>query len=212
MARPKGSVKNGLKYLDEAELKRFSEAVKAGKSLRDYLMFALILRFGLRCQEAVNIKLTHINEDSKQITVYGLKSGRTRTYDLGNGDGYRPDRENELWLKLKRWLSRERKKIDPKGMNPYLFPSKLYQDKPITPDSVKASFKRYAGEAGLSEDFSVHSLRHSCAINLVKKNWSGVRVMNWLRHRSINSTTIYFEQLQSEQDDAEANEAFGKFL
>jgi len=113
---------------------------------------------------------------------------------------------------LKRWIRRERKEIDPRGMNPYLFPSKLYADKPIGVDVVKAGFKRYAAEAGLSEDFSIHSLRHTCAIQLVRSNWSAVRIQKWLRHKSLQSTEIYFEQVQMAEDDVEANQEFSQYL
>jgi len=38
--RPKGTTKNGLKYLDESQLKEFSQTVKKG-SLRDFVMFLI---------------------------------------------------------------------------------------------------------------------------------------------------------------------------
>lgn len=210
MPRPKGTTKNGvIKFLDESQLKEFSKVVKKG-SLRDFVIFGLVLRLGLRVQELVNILLSDLNED--QITIRGLKNGRVRVYDLVDGNGYRPDRENELWRKLKRWIRRERKEIDPKGMNPYLFPSKLYADKAIGVDVVKTNFKRYAEAVGLDSGFSIHSLRHTCAILLVKANWSGVRIQKWLRHKSLQSTEIYFEQVQMEEDDIEANQEFSQYL
>ena len=46
--RPPGTKKDGLKYLNEDELKSLSSAVKKGRNLKDYLLFALILRLGLR--------------------------------------------------------------------------------------------------------------------------------------------------------------------
>jgi len=210
--RPKGTKKNGMKYLTEDALKNFSRVVKKEGSLRDYLLFSLCLRLGLRVQELVNIKLEYINMDSKQLIVHGLKNGRTRSYDLFDENGYRPDRENELWRKLMQWIKKGRRKIDPKGLNPFLFPSKLHPDKSITVDVAKAGFKRYAAQAGIPTDFSIHSLRHTCAITLAKKNWSALRIMGWLRHRSIQSTQIYFEQLQAKQDDAEAGQTFSQYL
>ena len=95
-------------------------------------MFGLVLRLGLRVQELVNILLTDINQETAQITIRGIKSGKTRHYDLVDENGaYRPDREAELWRKLRRWIMKERKVVDPQGLNPYLFPSKLYADRPI---------------------------------------------------------------------------------
>jgi type 1 fimbriae regulatory protein FimB len=209
--RPKGTKKNGIKFLDEEELKEFSKAVKKG-GLRDFVMFGLVLRLGLRVQELVNILLTDINQETAQITIRGIKSGKTRHYALMDGNGYRPDRENELWRKLKLWMRKERNEIDPQERNPYLFPSKLYADRPVGIDLPKTAFKKYAMKAGLAEDFSIHSLRHTTAIQLVRNNWSGVRIMGWLRHRSIQSTQIYFEALQMKEDDVEANNIFSSSL
>ena len=209
--RPKGTTKNGIKFLDEEELKEFSKVIKNG-SLRDFVMFGLVLRLGLRVQELCNILLTDINQETAQITIRGIKSGKTRHYDLADENGYRPDRENELWRKLKLWMRKERNEIDQHERNPYLFPSKLYADRPIGVDLPKVSFKKYAQEAGLSEDFSIHSLRHTTGITLARHNWSGIRIMNWLRHKSIQSTQIYFEQLQMKEDDIEANNIFSSSL
>lgn len=210
--RPIGTKKNGMKYLTEEQLRMFSQAVKKEGSLRDFVMFALTLRLGLRVQELVNIKLDDISQESAQITIKGLKGGRTRHYDLREENGYRPDRENELWKKLVRWIRKGRKEIDSRNLNPFLFPSRLHQDKPVTVDLAKAGFKRYAAQAGLSADFSIHVLRHSCACELVRANWSGIRIMNWLRHRSIQSTVVYFETLQQQADDAEAGQTFSQYL
>lgn len=213
MARPKGTTKDGLKYLNEEQLKRFSDSVKAGKSIRDFVLFSLCLRYGLRVSELVGIKLQDINMEAEQITVHGLKNGQVRTYDLTNGEEcYRPDREDVLFQKLKQWIRNGRKKVDPKGMNPYLFPSAIYADKSVTADSAKFAFKKYLALAGLPEEFSIHSLRHSCAMLLVRANWSGIRLQKYLRHSALQSTEIYFDQVEMEGDDEKASKEFGRFF
>ncbi len=209
MSRPKGTKKDGIKFLNEEELKRFSAAVKKG-SVRDFIVFGLTLRMGLRVQELCNILLDDVNED--QIRIRGLKSGKTRVYSLLDENGYRPDRENALLKGLKRWIKKERRLIDPQGLNPFLFPSKLYVDKSVGVDVVKTNFKRLAAEAGLSEDFSIHSLRHTTAVQLVRKNWSPIRIQKWLRHKSLQSTEVYFEQVSMEEDDIAANQEFSQYL
>ena len=116
MARPKGTTKDGIKFLNELELKEFTKAVKRGRSPRDYLMFGLILRLGLRVAELCNIKLEDIKD--QQIIIQGLKNGRLRMYDLVDNNGaYRPDRENELWRKLKEHQITKK----PKRMGLFLF-------------------------------------------------------------------------------------------
>jgi len=200
MARPKGTEKIGLKYLSESQLNHFFKAVDHSRDKRDAFLFRLILFLGLRVQEAVNLKLEDINFDSYQLAVRGLKNGRSRTYDL-NG---------RLWHKMKMWL-KEREKIAD-GRNPFLFPSSKYFDEPTTSQSLKNAFKRYAEQAGLDGQFSVHSLRHSCGILLARKKESPISIMLWLRHRSVNSTQVYFEQLQDEAMNDRAKENFSQFL
>jgi integrase len=200
MARPKGTSKIGLKYLNESQLERFFKAVDRSGDRRDQFLFRLILFLGLRVAEAANLKIEDINFDSYQIAVKGLKNGRSRTYDL-NG---------RLWHKLEMWL-RERAKIT-NGRNPYLFPSAKYFDEPATLQSLKNHFKVYAERAGLNSDFSIHSLRHSCGIIHARQGESPIAIMLWLRHRSVHSTTCYFEQLQDEEMNDRAKENFSEFL
>lgn len=199
--RPMGTTKSGLKYLSEDQLEAFFQAVRKPKGVRDDLAFSLCLYLGLRVSELVGIKLSQINFDGFQITINGLKSGRIRTYDI-NG---------RLWKKLLRWL-KERKEIDVKGRNQYLFPSRLYHDEHIEVQTLKSSFKQYLKRAELSEDFSIHSLRHSCGILRAKSGESAIAIMKWLRHRAISSSQVYFEQIEFENDDERAKETFAQFL
>jgi integrase/recombinase XerD len=201
--RPKGTTKNSIiKYLDEDQQKKFLRAVRGSKSERDDLMFTLILFLGLRASEVQKIKLSDINFDSFQITIAGLKSGRVRTYDLGG----------KLWRKLEKWMKGGRKKIDPKGKNLFLFPSRLYHDEPITAQAIKFSFKRFAKEAGLNDGFSVHSLRHSCGVNHALDGETPIEIMKWLRHRNVASTQVYFDQVEFKNQDQRAKDNFSKFL
>jgi type 1 fimbriae regulatory protein FimB len=197
MARPKGTEKVGLKYLNEAQLDRFFKAIDKSGSHRDRFLFRLILFLGLRISEASLLKLEDINFDSYQIAVKGLKNGRSRVYDL----------TGRLWHKLSMWL-----KYRKAEKNPYLFPSDRYFDEPVTAQSLKNLFKEYAEKAGLNGDFSIHSLRHSCGITLARKGESAISIMLWLRHRSIQSAQVYFEQLQDEEMNDRAKESFSAFL
>lgn len=195
--RPRGK-KNGWKYLNESQLKKFIIAVEREKNLRDEVMMKLALWLGLRVKEICNIKLEHINPDSQEIFIEGVKNGRKRTYQFVG--------ENEkLWKKLSRYI----KTLNSKG---FLFPSKKRLGMPMTTDAVKRLFKVYAKKAGLPSDFSIHSLRHSCAMIRAKNNSSPIKIMLWLRHRSITSTQRYFEQIEFENDSKDAAEQFAEYL
>lgn len=187
--RPLGTKKNGLKYLNNSQLKPFHSALQRKGSLRDQVMMELTLYLGLRASELVNIRLTDIEPDSRQITIKGLKSGRTRSY---------PDLESALWSKLSKYLKKS-KTID----DDRIFP--------LTPQTAKNVFKRYARLAGLSSDYSIHSLRHTIAIMRARAGDSPIAIMLWLRHRSVGSTQRYFEQVQFENDSLRMNELFTQY-
>ncbi len=188
MARPKGTKKKGLKYLDQKQIKAFKKALEEGGSLRDEVAMKLCFRFGLRVGELANLRIRDINFDSQQLTIAGLKSGRTRTYDI----------DDALWKKLKRYIKRNR-------IEDRLFP--------LSTQGLKFIFKRSAEKAGLPSDFSIHSLRHSIGIAMAQKGASAIYIMKWLRHRSVTSSQIYFEQLEDKRLDQTMNEkVFPEFM
>lgn len=199
MARPVGTKKTGLKFLNEDELERFFKTVDKSKNRRDLFMFRLILFLGLRVSECSQIKLEDLNLESHQLSIDGMKNGRLRTYDL-NG---------RLCEKLNAYLKKRNKKADRK--NPYLFPHPKRWDEPISAQVVKYAFKRYAKLANLN-GHSVHGLRHSCGIMHARNGKSAIEISRWLRHRTIQSTECYFEQVQFEKQDAEAAEIFAAYL
>ena len=141
----------------------------------------LTFRLGLRVQELVNLQISDLNFDSHQIHVQGLKNGRQRTYDI----------EDNLWKKFFQYTKKNKIKE---------------QVFPLTPDGWKYAFKRYAQKAGLSSDFSIHSLRHSVAMAMARAGSSPIFIQSWLRHRSITSSEIYFENLEDKRLDSTMNE------
>ncbi len=198
--RPFGTVKTGLKFLDDSQLKKFFIAVDKSKDRCDQFLFRIILFAGLRVSECANLKLKDLNLDSYEISIQGMKNGRRKTYNL----------DGRLFFKLEKWL-KERKRIAGKK-NEFLFPSTRYHDEHVSTQMIKNRFKKYVELAGLNSDFSIHSLRHSCGILHARNGESPISIMLWLRHRNINSTQIYFEQLQDEELNSRAKESFQAYL
>jgi len=196
--RPVGSKKTELPYLSETQLQSFMTALRKAKNLRDELFFKLVLYLGLRVTEATHLKLSDIKDDVYGIRVVGKKGGRTKTYEKIHP---------RIWRKLRSWI-KQKGQTD----NPYLFPSKSLYDLPIAEQTMKESFKRYAKKAGLPNGFSVHSLRHTCGIRLALQKKSPIEIQLWLRHRSLQSTMVYFEQVKFQNLTAEANETFDRFM
>lgn len=182
------------KYLNDDQLKAFLNQVEK-RNLRDEVLFKLALYLGLRVQEVCNIQLKDIQPDSRAITIKGVKNGRIRTY---------ADMEDKLWKKLSRYSSSVN--------DDYLFPSKRKPGQKMTTANLQRLFKLYASKAGLPQHFSIHSLRHSCGIMMAKAKFTAIQIQLWLRHRSIMSTQVYFEQVTFERDAQQVNQEFGSYL
>ena len=196
------TIKNGdKKYLNDSELHAFQVVIEKGKNRRDIFAFNLTLFLGLRVQELCNIKLLDIDNNEQTITIRGLKSGRVRTYDI----------PGKLWRRYKAWI-KDRAYISTAKDNDYLFPARLYHDCPLTAQAFKKLFKQYANKAELNIDYSIHSLRHSCAMIRVRAGSHPVAVQKWLRHRSLSSTEVYFEAFLGEKDNKVAAAQFENYM
>ena len=106
--RPKGTKKDGIKYLSESELAAFMKATRKNK--RDSFLFSLILFVGARVSEITQLRLIDVNEQSFQILIQAKKNGTSRHYTMSG----------KLWKKYRAWV-RERAKMNHAAMNPYLF-------------------------------------------------------------------------------------------
>jgi len=200
--RPKGTKKAGIKYLSESEMAAFMKAARKNK--RDSFLFSLMLFVGGRVSEICQLKLNDVNKDSFQILIQAKKNGTSRHYTMSG----------KLWKKYRAWM-RERAKLNHADMNPYLFITRYtMHDMPMAEQTVKNAFKKYAAAAGLDKSFSVHSLRHTCAVVRIAEGTPVVYVQKWLRHKSINSTMIYVDIASPEikRDEQEAAKTFDRFL
>jgi site-specific recombinase XerD len=65
------------------------------------------------------------------------------------------------------------------------------EGRPLTPERLRVFFRRYRRKAKISEEFIVHSLRHSFATKLVEEGVPLVQVKELLGHSCIRSTMRY---------------------
>ncbi len=176
-----------MKHLTQDQINELEKALTRGKNLRDIVALRLTFRLALRVQELVNITKADINFESRQIIIRGVKNGRTRSYDL----------DDALCQQIKRYV-KENKITD-----------RLF---PITTTAMQYRFKTHAANAGIPKDFSIHSLRHSCAMMMARKGSSAIFIQNWLRQKNIASAQVYFEEITDKKLDETMNALFPQFM
>ena len=72
----------------------------------------------------------------------------------------------------------------------WLFPGPN-QSRPVTTRSVQRAFRNAADAAGLDDNVTVHTLRHSFATHLLEQGVDIRVIQDLLGHRHINTTTRY---------------------
>lgn len=187
------------KFLSKQEVKRLREsselrAKKARMSratipVRNWIIIDLLLLSGLRAQEAVDLVVgdVSIGHGKREIMVRSGKGQVTRVVRI----------PEELkvhikdFLEWKSWIKESLEEDAP------LFRSAKggHLTKVALWYIVKAELKR----ADVSQDYSIHSLRHTYATHLYEKTKDLRLVQNQLGHASPVTTQIYADVINAEE-------------
>jgi len=171
--------KNKLPYvLSKEEVKYFLGKVKL---LRYRALFTIIYCCGLRLNEALNLKVKHI--DSKRMTLK-VENGK------GNVDRYLPLPEYGLLILREHYI---------KHKNPILIFPKCGQGQKsessatehLRKGTVWDVFKKVVTECRFNKDIHPHTLRHSYATHLLEDGVDIRIISEYLGHRSLETTLIY---------------------
>jgi type 1 fimbriae regulatory protein FimB len=127
---------------------------------------------GLRCSEAVDIRLEDVSFDRSTLWVRRLK---------GSNSGMHPIEGDELSA-IRRYLASRDDGL------PWLFVSE--RQGRLTRFAVNYLVKRTAKAAGF-DNLHPHCLRHSCGYALADKGIDLRTIQEWLGHRSIEMTVRY---------------------
>src|SRR5262249_33260238 len=131
-------------FLDPTEMKAFLEAAKVGRQgVRDYLLFLMMYRHGLRCSEAVDLRIEDVSFDRATVWVRRLK---------GSNSGMHPIEGDELRA-IRRYLGQRKDSL------PWLFLSE--RQGRLTRFAVNYLVARTA-KAAEFENLHPHCLRLSC--------------------------------------------------
>ena len=138
---------------------------------RDRMLFWLIYACGLRVDEAVHIKAKDVN----------LTEGTLRV--VGKGD-----KERQVYLKPA-VVEAMKDYIGQKGGDAYLFPGRFRGS--LTSRNVQMRLKEYVRQAGLPDEVTPHTLRHSVAVHYLMGGAPVSFVQDLLGHESLATTGIY---------------------
>lgn len=145
---------------------------------RDYAMMRCLADLGLRGAEVAHLTLDDIDWAAGTLTIHG-KSHRADVLPLPRATG----RAIVAYIRDGRPKT-TRREVFVRHRPPY--------ERPATPGIVRNAVRYAAARCGLTERVSgPHVLRHTLATRLIQHGSRLKDVADLLRHRSIDTTTIY---------------------
>ena len=141
-------------------------------------MLELIYAAGLRVSELVSLEITAVNLEAGFVRVLG-KGSKERIVPMGR----------KAIDALQAYLAKSRPLLLKDVLSRYLFVARA--GKPMTRQGFWKLLRRYALLAGLDQQISPHSLRHSFASHLLEGGADLRAVQVMLGHADITTTQIY---------------------
>ncbi len=146
------------------------------KNKRDFAMFKLMLRCGLRVEEVSNLTLGAIDFKRKRIIVYHGKGSKDRVVYISD------DAHDALVAYLKIRSSLRVKKV-------FLVEKGNFKGQPISVRGIQKRMEYYAKKTGLK--VSCHRLRHTMATQLLNAEAEVETIQDLLGHNWITTTQRY---------------------
>jgi len=146
------------------------------QSKRDWAMFRLMLRCGLRVEEVANLTLGDIDLKQRRIMVVDGKGAKDRVVYISD------DAAEGLMVYLKLRSNRRVKKV-------FLVEKGDYKGQPISVRGIQKRMEYYARKAGLK--ISCHHLRHTMATQLLNADAQVESIQDLLGHNWITTTERY---------------------
>lgn len=168
-------------YLDEAEVAALSAACRNNSrwDLRDRALIATALTCGLRASELLSLRRSDVVLGLKpQLTVMG-KGRRLRTLPL----------QKQTARNLSEWLEHVPPNVE------FCFMNRCGD--PLTRDGLAYILRKYVSIASLTapsiakKNVTPHTLRHTCAMTVLRITNDITQVALWLGHSSIQATEKY---------------------
>ena len=175
--------------LTEEELGRMLTAARS-KSMRDYVLLAVLAGAGLREAEVVGLKIGDFRE---------AQGGQVLLRVMGKGQKIRTvPISPELWQLVQRYiLLSERSLTSHADARKPLFASREGEgDKPLTTRSVRYIVKKHAEAAGITKAISPHSIRHTVGTNMAVNEAPLLLIQQFLGHSDPKTTMRYVRRAE----------------
>lgn len=161
------------RHLREEEVEHLFSVIK---NKRDFAMFKLMLRCGLRVEEVSNLTLGAIDLKQRRIIVYHGKGSKDRVVYISD------DAHDALVAYLKIRSHFRIKKV-------FLVEKGNFKGQPISVRGIQKRIEYYAKKTGLK--VSCHSLRHTMATQLLNAEAQMETIQDLLGHNWITTTQRY---------------------
>jgi integrase/recombinase XerD len=155
------------------------------KSIRDLALLHLLNATGMRVTEVVSLQLSDLDLDESALYCPG-KDGQVRRLPFD-------DKTHEI---LTYYLEHGRPHLTKDENEPALFLN--HRGRQLTRQGLWLIIKAYAREAGLSDDVTPHTLRHSFAAHKLESGADLQRVQQLLGHANISTTQVYTQITEEE--------------
>ncbi len=186
---PKVGQDPSYNVLTEEELGRMLAAARS-KSMRDYVLLAVLAGAGLREAEVVGLKIgdfKEVGEDQVLLRVMG-KGQKIRAVPIS------PD----LWRLVQRYvlLSGRSLTSHAHARKPLFASREGGGDKPLTTRSIRYIVKKYADLAGITKAISPHSIRHTVGTNMAVNEAPLLIIQQFLGHSDPKTTMRYVRRAE----------------
>jgi integrase/recombinase XerD len=198
--RTRRPTEHRVKYFRAAEIKLLRKAARDAAELArakknktgiiEWMAIDLLTSSGVRAFECANLRVGDclVGYGKKALFVREGKWGKSRTVQIPDG----------LRDHIKRFITWKGERREPCGEDDHLFVGKAG---PWTRQAVQGVVKKFLRRLGLYEKGkSVHSLRHSYATELYRRERDLRAVQLQLGHASTSTTIIYADVLEEDLD------------
>ncbi len=163
--------------LEKVELLLEQPAGEEEKEIRDKAMMELLYATGIRVTELISLKVEDVNLPLEYIRC-GAQP-KSRIIPIGA----------QAKFALYRYMEKARGNMVLRTDEETLFVN--CNGKPMTRQGFWKIIKSYAKKAGIEEDITPHTLRHSFAAHLIENGADLRSVQEMLGHSDISTTQIY---------------------